>query len=171
MHYNYICLSLFSSQTPAQSPVRPALACTSPRTFKGAGKARLGSHWLDWALNNRIECLWVNSCLRGHLSGLVSIDAVVAVARMIRVVRVPRSAFARRFGPLVHPSVAVHKIDAFVCTSQCVCVPTSTCPFIHKLRAGFIFVMLTNASRADTQLSRCHSTVVGLLPSWAPLLA
>jgi hypothetical protein len=55
---------------------------------QGAGKLRLGSHWLDWALNNRIECLWVNSCLRGHLAGFMSIDAVVAVARVLRVMRV-----------------------------------------------------------------------------------
>eukprot|EP00037_Helgoeca_nana_P000397 m.21497 g.21497 ORF g.21497 m.21497 type:complete len:641 (+) comp10484_c0_seq2:74-1996(+) len=56
---------------------------------QGAGKCRLGQHWFEWPLHNRIENLWINAILRGHLSRFVSVDVAIQMAGFVRMMRVP----------------------------------------------------------------------------------
>ncbi|MEM7313994.1 MAG: hypothetical protein AAF497_12660, partial [Planctomycetota bacterium] len=55
---------------------------------QGFAKAALGKHWFEWPLKNRLECLIINSYLRGWGSRLISQETVLQLARIARKGRV-----------------------------------------------------------------------------------
>eukprot|EP01062_Namystynia_karyoxenos_P008882 TRINITY_DN13138_c0_g1_i1.p1 TRINITY_DN13138_c0_g1~~TRINITY_DN13138_c0_g1_i1.p1 ORF type:complete len:754 (+),score=190.24 TRINITY_DN13138_c0_g1_i1:109-2262(+) len=58
----------------------------------GLGKVRLAPSPTEWVLNNRIECLAVNSYLRGWHAEWLPMEGLLGIAKLLRAVRIPMCA-------------------------------------------------------------------------------
>lgn len=85
-------LALVGVRLPVPAGVPPLAILTASGAYyfaQGAGKCRLGTSWFEWLLENRIENLWINAVLRGHLKALISVPLAVSIAKLIRCLRIP----------------------------------------------------------------------------------